>query len=97
MRQNPVRWRHGRVVLLDDPSTDARLGPELEGRLDEIRVQPRSSIQRGQHLHALKTLEPAIADQAPDDGAVLLLDPSLIVLPIGTGARKLPAPARGTN
>src|ERR1043166_6715855 len=86
MRQNPVRWRHGRVVLLADPCTDARLRPELEGGLDEIRVHTRSSIQRDQRLHTLKTLEPAIADQAPDDGAVLLLDPGLIILPIGACA-----------
>lgn len=36
MRQDPVRGRHWRVVLLDHASTDAGLAPELEGRQERL-------------------------------------------------------------
>ena len=44
MRQHPIHWRRRRVVALDDPSTNTLLLFELEGRLEQVGMQPRRSV-----------------------------------------------------
>lgn len=58
---------------------------QLEWRLEEIDVQPHRVIEANKCCRGFGTHEPAIADQPSNDGAVLLLDPCLIILPIGAG------------
>ena len=72
------------VIALDDPGTNAGLLLELERRLEQVGVQPGGGVEPHQSLRRGQALQPAIADQATNDCAVLLLDPSLIVLAVST-------------
>lgn len=51
--------------------------------LEEVHEQPRRSIEFSQQLGRFQALEPTIANHPAHDGAVLLLDERLIVLPVG--------------
>ena len=66
----------------------APLGLEFERRLEEIKVEARDGVQFGQRVGCRHAAEPAISHKAPDEGAVLLLDPGLIVFLVGARARK---------
>jgi len=56
---------------------------KFEGRLEVVHEEPHRIVETAQFGGGLQAFEPPIADDAPDDGAVLLFDPSLIVLTVG--------------
>src|ERR1039457_3244408 len=64
-------------------SCSAFLG-QLKGRLKKINEEPRCCIEASQRLRRGDTLKPAIADHSAHHGAVLLLDPRLIIFSIRT-------------
>ena len=72
------------MIALDHFSALASLVVKLEGRRDEVGVQPRCRIQTFQHARRLDTIEATVSDKSPDHRAVLLLDESLIILLVGT-------------
>jgi len=59
--------------------------------LEEVHEQPHRGIQTRQQRRRFQALEPAIAGHPADNGAILLFDPGLVVLAIGTAARELDA------
>ncbi|MGY4281032.1 hypothetical protein ACVWXO_000252 [Bradyrhizobium sp. LM2.7] len=61
----------------------ASLVLQLEGWLQEVRVQPRCSIQKFQHACRLDAIEATVSHKSPEDRAILLLDESLIILLLG--------------
>jgi hypothetical protein len=79
-RARTGRFRH--VVALGDARPDAALLSQLEGRLKEVNEESGCGIQTRQRFARTETFESPIADQPPYDGAILLLDPCLVVLPI---------------
>lgn len=86
MGQYTLDRRRWRMVALDHTRADMGLLSQLERGLEEIAVQPHCVIETNKR-RGFRTHEPAIADQATNDGTVLLLDPCLIILPISTGTR----------
>jgi hypothetical protein len=56
---------------------------ELERRLKQVGVQSSGSVEPHQSLRRAQALQSAIADESPNNRAVLLLDPSLVVLAVG--------------
>ena len=89
---------HGCVVALVHPRALAALLDESERRLEEVHEQPHRPVQSGQRGGGLDALEAAVSDHPAHDGAVLLLDPGLVVLAVGPRARErdlgLGAPGR---
>jgi hypothetical protein len=80
-----------RQLLLDRRRNVAMgFGFQLERGLEEVDGQPRL-VQLHQSLRGLEAAQAARADQPSNNGAVLLLDPSLIVLLVGPGSRLLKA------
>src|SRR5205807_7623680 len=79
----------GWVVALGDLSALAVLLGELEGRLEEVHEQSRSATQARDGLGGRYPLKAAIAQELPHDRAVLLFDPSLVVLAVRARAREL--------
>ena len=77
------------MIAFRDLRPVASLCRELERGLEEIHEQPHRPIQARQYRRRLQTLKASIADCPPDHGPVLLLDPRLVVLSIGTAAREL--------
>ncbi|AZN97996.1 MAG: hypothetical protein EOQ42_00595 [Mesorhizobium sp.] len=75
------------MIALNHTRADTGLLSQLERGLEEIAVQPHCVIETNKRRRGFRTHEPAIADQATNDGTVLLLDPCLIILPISTGTR----------
>jgi branched-chain amino acid transport system substrate-binding protein len=61
---------------------------KFEGRLEVVHEEPRRIVETAQFGGGLQAFEPPIADDSPDDGAVLLFDPSLIVLTVGPRTRE---------
>ncbi len=59
---------------------------QLERRLEEVHVEPDRGIKFGQHVRGREALEPPVANDPPHHRAVLLLHPSLVVLPVGPAA-----------
>ena len=86
VREKPIAWCGRRVVQLLHARAVARLGLEFERRLEEVDVQPRAGVQLRQGLRRFGTAQAAVAHQPPHDGAVLLLDPGLVVLLVGARA-----------
>ena len=78
--QRPVRRRGRRVPALRRPRADAHRLAQLEARLERVHVQPRRGVEPGQRLGGGHALEAAVSDEPPDDRAVLLLHPGLVVL-----------------
>ncbi len=97
--QGPIGGRERRVPALRHPRADADLLPQLERRLEQVRVQPGSGVEPGEQLGRRRSLEATVADQPANDGTILLLHPRLVVLPIGTRTRHLEAlrPAPGDH
>jgi hypothetical protein len=79
------------MVVLSDSRADARLARQLERGLKEIHQEPRRGVEPRQCLRASDALQTMIADETTDNRAVLLLDPSLVVLSVRAGASKLDA------
>jgi hypothetical protein len=71
-----------RVVALDHPRPDPGLVPQLERGLEQVGVQAGGGVKPGQSLRRGNPLQSAVADQAAHNRAVLLFDPSLIVLAV---------------
>src|SRR5262245_61665991 len=78
------------VVAFLDPGPLPDLGTQLHRRLEVVHEQPHVLVQPGQALTRRQPRETLVADEAADDGAVLLLDPGLVVLVIRPRARELP-------
>jgi hypothetical protein len=83
VRQGTIRRNDRRVVALDYAGADPGLLPQPERRLEQVRVQPGGGIEPGQGLRRAQSLQPAVTDEPTHDRAVLLLDPGLIILPVG--------------
>src|ERR1700758_2430097 len=77
------------MITLDYFCALASLVLQLKGRLEEVGVQPRCSIQTFQYTRRLAAIEATVSHKPSDDCAVLLLDESLIILLIGAGTRHL--------
>lgn len=71
------------MIALDHTGADPGLLPQLERRLEQIVVKTHRVINTNERCRRLCTDESPVAYQTSDDDAVLLLDPSLIILPIG--------------
>jgi len=71
------------MITLDYFCAFASLVLQLKGRLEEVGVQPRCSIQTFQHTRRLAAIEATVSHKPSDDRAVLLLDESLIILLVG--------------
>ena len=78
--QSPIGRRGRWVPALRHPGAEPRLLAQLERRLEQVGVQPGRRVEPGQRLGRGHALEPTVAHEAPDDRAVLLLDPGLVVL-----------------
>ena len=74
------------MVAFGDLSTFAVLLGEFERRLEEVHKQSRCAIQACNSLGGRNALEATIAQELAHDCAVLLLDPSLVVLAVRTRA-----------
>jgi ABC-type histidine transport system ATPase subunit len=59
------------------------LGFQLEARLKEVGIQSRRLVEPAQRSGCGQTFQPAVAGQLANNGAILLLDPRLIVLVVG--------------
>src|SRR6202007_2578163 len=77
------------MITLDYLCALASLVLELKGRLEEVGVQPRCSIQTFQHTRRLAAIDATVSHKPSDDRAVLLLDESLIILLVGARTRHL--------
>ena len=75
------------TIAAHGAGADARLGDELLHRLEEVDVQAGDAVDGGQLGMGGLGREAIIADEAADDGAVLLFDMRVVVL--------LPGPAPG--
>ena len=52
---------------------------QLHRRLEEVHVQPHRPIQLGQLTIGALTFEPVVPDQLPNDRAIFLFDPGLVI------------------
>src|SRR6202011_412468 len=77
------------MIALDHFRALASLVLQLEGRLEEVGVQPRCPIQTFEHARHLDAIKATVSHKSPDHRAVLLLDESLIILLVGARARYL--------
>ena len=96
-RQQARARRLRRRVALPNTAAVARLLRQLERRLEDVHEQARRRVEAGQRLGCRHALQAAVPDHPANDGAVLLLDPGLVVLPIRPGPCELNAllPAEG--
>src|SRR3981081_4037396 len=85
------------MITLDYFCAFASLVLQLKGRLEEVGVQPRCSIQTFQHTRRLAAIEATVSHKPSDDRAVLLLDESLIILLVGARTRHPRSFARDTR
>ena len=81
--QQSIARRQRLVVALRHTCAIARLLGELEEWLERIQEQSCQRIKSCQLLRRRNALVAAIADHAPHDFAILLLDLGLIVLTNG--------------
>src|SRR4051812_43435052 len=88
MLQEALAWRGRLVVLLLHLGPLTRLGLELERRLEVIHIQSQGLIELPENLSCNDPRETLVAHDSPNDGAILLLDPGLVVLLIGPRARE---------
>src|ERR1700747_1098524 len=77
------------MITLDYFCALASLVLQLKGRLEEVGVQPRCSIQTFQHTRRLAAIEATVSHKPSDARAALLLDESLIILLVGARTRHL--------
>jgi hypothetical protein len=77
------------VVGFADPSVVPLLALELEGGLEEVDMHPQAAVDALEEATLLLAFIACVADVAPHHVPVLLLDVALVVLVIGTAARKL--------
>src|SRR5262252_1026420 len=77
------------MIALDHFRAFAALLLQLERRLEEVDVEPCSSVEPGHHSRRVRTVKAAVAHWSTHNRAVLLLDECLVVLLIGTRARHL--------
>jgi hypothetical protein len=80
MRQCTLIGRRREMIPFDHFSPFAALLLQLERRLEEVDVEPSRRIETAHHTGRLDAVEAAIANEAADDGTILLLDEGLIVL-----------------
>ena len=78
-----------RMIAFDDLRALSTFLLELERRLEEVHVLARCRIETRHHAGRLDPIEPPVADEPPDDRAVLLLHEGLIVFLVGAGPRYL--------
>ena len=87
--QQPITGRGWLIVALRDPGTVPRLLDQLERGLEVVHVQADCPIQMSQGLTGNLACVAVMPDESADDGPVLLLDPSLVVLSICPGTGEL--------
>lgn len=80
MRQCSFIGSGWNMIALDHLRALVSLVLQLEGRLEKVGMQPRCSIQTFKRARRFDTIEATVSRESPDDGAVLLLDESLIIL-----------------
>src|SRR3954451_16752431 len=88
VRQEPLAGRRWRMIALADPCALALLPGQLERGLEDVHEQPCRRVEPGQSRRGRQPLQAAIAHDAADHGAVLLLDEGLVVFAIGSTARE---------
>jgi len=79
------------VIALSDRPAVARLFRQLERGLEEVHEQAERRIEPCQRRRCAQPLVASVANRVPNDRAVLLLDPGLVVLAIRTASRELHA------
>src|SRR5262245_57623949 len=84
----PLVGRLGLVKLAVHAGSRTRLTDELLDRLEEVHVQPGELVDASELRIGGFGGAAIIADELPDDGAVLLLDVRTVVLLPGAAARK---------
>ena len=84
--QQPLTGRGWWVVLLDDACPVPRFRLQLERRLKEVDVEACDRIKLGEGRRGGHAAQATVADQSAHNGAVLLLDPGLVVLLVGSCA-----------
>jgi hypothetical protein len=87
--QQPLAGPRRAAISLAHARAVAVLLGELEGGPEVVDEQPRRRLEPTQPGGGFQPLEAAVADHAPDDGAVLLLDPRLVVHAVGPRAGEL--------
>ena len=87
--QQALTGRLRRMVALGDLSAFTMFCSQFERGLEEVHEQPRGAIQARDRLRGRDTLKAPIPEKLAHDSAVLLLDPSLVVLAIGARAGEL--------
>ena len=70
VRQEALKRRGRRVILLPDPRAIASLGGQLEGRLEEVHEQPQRCIQPRQRRRRVESLVAPVTNGTPDHCAV---------------------------
>src|SRR5438105_10871561 len=89
MSYKAIAGSRGLVILLLDLGSLSGLGPELERWLEIIHIQANHPVKASQALAGDQAREALVAHEPPNDGAVLLLDPGLIILLVGPRACEL--------
>jgi hypothetical protein len=84
------------MILLNDLGTFPRLGLQLDTRLEVIHIESRHIVQLGQDGSRSKPFKSSIAHHLADNSTVLLLDPGLVILPIGARPGELSAGSHPT-
>ena len=64
------------MVALADLRAVTLLFSKFEGRLEVVHEEPHRIVETAQFGGGFQAFEPPIADDAPDDGAVVLFDPA---------------------
>jgi hypothetical protein len=75
------------MIALDHFRPFATLLLQLEGRLEEVDVEPCRRIEAAHHTCCFDAIEAAVAHQPAYDRTVLLLDERLVVFLVGARAR----------
>src|SRR5450759_5806111 len=75
MLEKTVSRGHGLGVSPRYLGSLPRLLKQLEGRLEVVHVEPDCKIELAEQLSSDDARETVVADEPPDDGAVLLLNP----------------------
>ena len=88
----PIAGCGWRAVPLDDPGAVPSFLHQLERRLEVVHVPSHRPVQVGHGLSGHRAGVAVMTDEVADHGAVLLLDPGLVVLAVGPGPGELDAP-----
>src|SRR3990172_3106815 len=91
--EQPITWRCRLVIPLGHFTPISCLVEQLERGLEVVHVQAHPSIEVSQGLTGDAPAVTFVSDKPADDSAVLLFDPSLVILSVSSRTRKLELPA----